>query len=162
MFLEAFSSAGHGDVLVVDNGGRADEACVGDLVVLEAQAAGLGGVVVWGLHRDTAEVTQIGLPVFSYGRCPAGPVRLDEQEPSALVRVCFGPSLPNQPVVTAEPKNGRLEAVDSGQTAVTICIRNFGVFPAKDPAFIVQVQGMEFGPDAPDLNAARLDSQRGQ
>jgi regulator of RNase E activity RraA len=55
-------------VLVVDNGGRADEACVGDLVVLEAQAAGLGGVVMWGLHRDTPEVTQIGLPVFSYGQ----------------------------------------------------------------------------------------------
>jgi regulator of RNase E activity RraA len=42
VFLEAFSSAGYGDVLVVDNGGRADEACVGDLVVLEAQAAGAG------------------------------------------------------------------------------------------------------------------------
>ena len=48
VFLEAFSSAGYGDVLVVDNGGRADEACVGDLVVLEAQAAGLGGAVVGG------------------------------------------------------------------------------------------------------------------
>ena len=93
VFLEAFSSAGYGDVLVVDNGGRADEACVGDLVVLEAQAAGLGGVVVWGLHRDTPEVTQIGLPVFSYGRCPAGPVRLDEQEPSALASARFGSCL---------------------------------------------------------------------
>lgn len=74
--------------------------------------------------------------------------------PDIKLRVCFGPSLPNQPVVTAEPKNGRLEAVDSGQTAVTIRIRNFGVFPAKDPAFIVQVQGIEFGPDVRDLNAA--------
>ena len=73
VFLEAFSGAAHGDVLVVDNGGREDEACVGDLVVLEAQAAGVGGVMVWGRHRDTAELTQIALPVFSYGRCPAGP-----------------------------------------------------------------------------------------
>src|SRR5438874_1073187 len=38
VFLEALSSAGQGDVLVIDNGGRTDEACIGDLVALEAQA----------------------------------------------------------------------------------------------------------------------------
>jgi regulator of RNase E activity RraA len=39
-FLEAFETAAPGDVLVVDNGGLLDEACVGDLVALEAHAAG--------------------------------------------------------------------------------------------------------------------------
>ena len=53
VFLEVFGAAGPGDVLVIDNGGRTDEACVGDLAVLEAEATGLAGVVVWGLHRDT-------------------------------------------------------------------------------------------------------------
>src|SRR2546427_4352479 len=41
VFLEALEGAAPGDVLVVDNGGRLDESCVGDLVALEVQAAGL-------------------------------------------------------------------------------------------------------------------------
>lgn len=97
VFLEAFEGARAGDVLVIDNGGRVDEACVGDLAVLEARSAGIGGVVIWGLHRDTPELVEIGLPVYSYGAYPAGPVRLDPREPEALRSARFGAHL-----VTAE------------------------------------------------------------
>ncbi|MFI9202204.1 RraA family protein [Streptomyces sp. NPDC053048] len=93
VFLEAFGRARPGDVLVVDNGGRQDEACVGDLAVLEAEAAGLAGLVVWGLHRDTPELVEIGVPVFSYGSFPPGPMRLDEREPEALETARCGPHL---------------------------------------------------------------------
>ncbi|MFD1721651.1 RraA family protein [Amnibacterium endophyticum] len=75
VFLEAFERAEPGDVLVVDDGGRRDEACVGDLVALEAQAAGIAGIVIWGCHRDSAALRRIGLPVFSLGALPNGPER---------------------------------------------------------------------------------------
>jgi regulator of RNase E activity RraA len=90
IFLEALDTAAPGDVLVVDNGGRLDEACVGDLVVLEVQAAGLQGLVIWGLHRDTADVRAIGLPVFSLGAVPTGPLRLDARPDDALASATVG------------------------------------------------------------------------
>jgi regulator of RNase E activity RraA len=90
IFLEALERAAPGDVLVVDNDGRLDESCVGDLVVLEAQGAGLDGIVIWGLHRDTADIQAIGLPVFSLGALPAGPQRLDARVLDALASATVG------------------------------------------------------------------------
>jgi 4-hydroxy-4-methyl-2-oxoglutarate aldolase len=90
IFLEVLEGAAPGDVLVVDNGGRLDEACVGDLVALEAQAAGLEGLVIWGLHRDTADLRAIGLPVFSLGAIPTGPQRLDARPHDALASATVG------------------------------------------------------------------------
>lgn len=84
VFLEAMESAQEGDVMVIDNGGRMDEACVGDLTVLEAEASGLAGMVVWGCHRDTQELLKIGFPVYSLGAVTAGPSRLDLRESDAL------------------------------------------------------------------------------
>ncbi|HET6866286.1 MAG TPA: hypothetical protein VFH80_10195 [Solirubrobacteraceae bacterium] len=90
VFLEAFEHARAGDVLVVDNGGRTDHACIGDLVVAEAKAAGVAGLLVWGLHRDTADILAIGLPVFSLGAIPTGPLEGAPRDPQALVSARVG------------------------------------------------------------------------
>lgn len=89
VFLEAFDHAEAGDVLVIDNDNRQDEACIGDLTVIEAKTAGVAGVVLWGAHRDTAELIEIGLPVFTTGSLPIGPlgVRPRTAEPLAPCRV---------------------------------------------------------------------------
>ena len=51
IFLEAMMSAEQGDVLVIDNNGRADEGCIGDLTTLEARAQARR-------HRDLGDASR--------------------------------------------------------------------------------------------------------
>jgi regulator of RNase E activity RraA len=93
VFLEALERLGadaSGRILVADNDGRLDEGCIGDLVTLECASAGIAGIVIWGLHRDTAELRRIGLPVFSLGTCPAGPRREDPRPTDVFERAGLG------------------------------------------------------------------------
>ena len=89
VFLEALDSAEPGDVLVIDNANRDDEGCIGDLTVLEAVNAGISGIVLWGHHRDTAELREIALPVFSTGSIPIGPPAARERTVAPLAACRF-------------------------------------------------------------------------
>ncbi|MDT9598486.1 RraA family protein [Sphingosinicella rhizophila] len=78
------------EVLVIDNGGRTDEACVGDLVALEADLVHLSGMVIWGLLRDTQERLRIGMPTFSMGSFPSGLRRVDRRSVDDLAGAQIG------------------------------------------------------------------------
>jgi 4-hydroxy-4-methyl-2-oxoglutarate aldolase len=90
VFLEAIEVARPRDVLVIDNGNRDDEGCIGDLAALEAKGAGLAGVIVWGRHRDSAELREIGWPVFSMGAYAVGPRQMRTREDDALMMARIG------------------------------------------------------------------------
>jgi regulator of RNase E activity RraA len=90
VILEAIDAARPGSILVIDNEGRTDEGCIGDLIVAEAQAAGMAGIMVWGAIRDLAELRRIGLPVWSLGSLPAGPRSARPDRPDRLARATLG------------------------------------------------------------------------
>jgi 4-hydroxy-4-methyl-2-oxoglutarate aldolase len=88
--LEGIYRSDAGAVLVLDDKGRADEACFGDLAAYESRSQGLSGVVIWGRHRDTVDVTEIGVPVFSYGTYPLGMQRTYAGVSDPFARCQFG------------------------------------------------------------------------
>ena len=90
VFLEAIAASNKGDVLVIDNGGRRDEGCIGDLVVGEAFMSGLAGTVCWGTHRDTAAILSFGARVWSLGTCPNGPLELRKRHDTAMLAANIG------------------------------------------------------------------------
>lgn len=108
VFLEALGDAAAGDVMVIDNDGRRDEACIGDLVAYEALAAGVAGIVIWGLHRDAVELDTIGLPVFSYGTVPFGPTEVRPPPEDRLAAARFGAATVTRADVVAADRNGVL------------------------------------------------------
>jgi regulator of RNase E activity RraA len=90
VFLEAIAAANKGDVLVIDNGARSDEGCIGDLVVGEAFMSGLVATICWGTHRDTSAIQAIGARVWSLGTCPNGPLELRTRVSTALEAANIG------------------------------------------------------------------------
>jgi 4-hydroxy-4-methyl-2-oxoglutarate aldolase len=102
VLLETIDDAPVGSVLVVDNGGRHDEACVGDLMILEAKMAGLCGAVIWGRHRDHKQLLEIGLPVHSLGTFSFGPRRVPPAGAAMRSAYLDGAAVSNDDVVFAD------------------------------------------------------------
>ena len=69
--LKAVDLVAEGDVLVVDSGGRADAAVVGDIVGQTIVDKGGAGLVVDGAVRDLDGLDAAGLPTFARNAHPA-------------------------------------------------------------------------------------------
>jgi len=72
---KAIDTAEPGDVIVVDAGGFNDHAIIGELMSARAEQRGVGGMVIWGAIRDSAELRQGSFPVFASGVTHRGPYK---------------------------------------------------------------------------------------
>src|SRR5258706_9895505 len=72
---KAIDTAEPGDVIVVDGGGFNDHALIGELMSARAEQRGVGGMVIWGAIRDSAELKAGSFPVFASGVTHRGPYK---------------------------------------------------------------------------------------
>lgn len=75
MVHKALDIAEPGDIIVVDAGGDLSNAIIGELMVAHAEKRGLGGIVIYGAIRDSAELLAGSFPVFACGVTHRGPYK---------------------------------------------------------------------------------------
>jgi regulator of RNase E activity RraA len=75
MIHAALSIARPGDVIIVD--GKGDQTCalIGEIMVSQAMAIGVAGMVLDAAVRDTEALRAKGFPVWSFGANPCGPTK---------------------------------------------------------------------------------------
>jgi hypothetical protein len=74
--------------------------------------------------------------------------------PDLKLQIRFESSHPNRPVFKALVENGWLKAERSGQTTGTISVRNDSIYPAKNLAIVVRLEGMAFAGEMHNLKQA--------
>jgi RraA family protein len=75
MIHKAIALAQAGDVIVVDAGGDLTNALIGELMLAQMVKRGLGGIVINGAIRDSAEIRAQDFPVFAAGVTHRGPYK---------------------------------------------------------------------------------------
>lgn len=102
MVHKALDVAEPGDVVVIDAGGSAMNAVLGDIICTKAKHRKIAGFVVDGLVRDLPEVAELGFPVFARGTTPIGPLHRGPGEINYPV-CCGGVVVNPGDVVVADP-----------------------------------------------------------
>lgn len=70
MGVDPLSVSEEGDIIVIDNSGRVDQNCWGEVLSFAAQQQGVAGVVIDGASRDVDIIRDINFPVYARGVVP--------------------------------------------------------------------------------------------
>jgi len=75
MLHKALQLAQPGDIIVAATDGYPNAGYFGDLMATSAMARQVGGLAIDGCVRDSAEILEMGFPIFSRGTCIRGTVK---------------------------------------------------------------------------------------
>lgn len=64
-----------GQILVVDAGGAIDRSILGEIMVFQAKAQGIAGIIIDGAIRDQEGLDDMGMPTFAVGVTHVGPYK---------------------------------------------------------------------------------------
>lgn len=67
---DAIEFAEPGDIIAIDNSGRIDQNCWGEILAFAAQQQGVAGVVIDGAARDVDIIKEIDFPMYARGVVP--------------------------------------------------------------------------------------------
>lgn len=70
MGADVLAASQAGDVIVIDNSGRIDQNCWGEILTYAALQVGVAGVVIDGACRDVDIIRETNMPVYSRGIVP--------------------------------------------------------------------------------------------
>lgn len=84
---ELVATGGTGRVLVVDGGGSAYCALVGDVLAGEAARNGWEGIIVYGRVRDAAALRELDIGVMALGATPRKSTRRNEGQVDIAIRL---------------------------------------------------------------------------
>ncbi len=87
MVHKALNMAEAGDVIVVDAGGDLTNAIIGELMVAFARQKRLGGMVINGAIRDSAEIAAGDFPVYAAGVTHRGPYKDGPGEVNSAISI---------------------------------------------------------------------------
>jgi 4-hydroxy-4-methyl-2-oxoglutarate aldolase len=75
MLHKALQVAQPGDIIVAATDGYPDAGYFGDLMATSAMTRQVGGLAIDGCVRDSAEIIEMGFPIFCRGTCMRGTVK---------------------------------------------------------------------------------------
>jgi RraA family protein len=139
MVHKALDVAEPGDVVVVDAGGSAMNAVLGDLVCSKAKHRKIAGFVVDGLVRDLPEIVRLGFPVYARGTTPIGPLHRGPGEINYPI-CCGGVVVNPGDVVVADPAG--VVVIPLGIAANLL--ERLEAFKAANAAYLESVQRGDF------------------